>query len=243
MEQKIIEKITKLLALATSPVEAEAKLAATRAQELLVKYNLTMTQVEKQQGRAASDEKFIHKEMFSQCRKSTEDLYVLSLLGQFFFVAVVNRYAYINGKKVFGYSLLGRHHNVKIAEYMYDFLKMQFKQLFASYRERTGCPVTSKKDYYYGLYCGLHHQLIGARSRIETETGLVVSDETELMAFMRSQFKNVRDSESHQQQISDRNAVATGIEQGKNMVIARGVADKSKSPAQVSNQLRLAHIQ
>ena len=39
---KLIEKINKLLALSNSPNEDEAKLAATKAQELIAKYNIDM---------------------------------------------------------------------------------------------------------------------------------------------------------------------------------------------------------
>jgi hypothetical protein len=46
----IIEKIQKLLALATSDNENEAQMAAKRAQELLLKYNLKLTDVELEEG-------------------------------------------------------------------------------------------------------------------------------------------------------------------------------------------------
>jgi hypothetical protein len=46
IDLKIVEKIKKCLALSKNPNEHEAALAAARAQELLVKYNLAMADVE-----------------------------------------------------------------------------------------------------------------------------------------------------------------------------------------------------
>jgi len=46
MDQKIIEKIQKLLMLGTSPVEAEAKAAMTKAGQLMAKHGVTHSQIE-----------------------------------------------------------------------------------------------------------------------------------------------------------------------------------------------------
>lgn len=242
--QKIVEKVKKLLALATSPVEAEAKLAAARAQELLVKYNLTLAQVEKSDTVLACDKKFIHKVYKNERRKGTEDVYVLSLINSFFFVAVVQSKYFVLGKqnRVSGHSFLGRHHNVEIAEFVYDFLKLKFQQLFADYRQKTKCSVTSKKDYYYGLYCGLFKQLTEARNKVQTETGLVVSEESELLEFMRKEFSNLSKSKNEKQEINDEFALQAGSEQGEKMVIARALNGKENGSPQIKQQACLADM-
>lgn len=48
MDTKIIDRIKKLLALAESDNESEAKLAMERANELLLRYNLSSSQVASQ---------------------------------------------------------------------------------------------------------------------------------------------------------------------------------------------------
>lgn len=45
LKDKLIQKIQKLIALSASPNEAEAALASERVKELLVKYNLSQTDI------------------------------------------------------------------------------------------------------------------------------------------------------------------------------------------------------
>lgn len=53
MEEKIIEKIRKCLALANNnPSEEEAKAAALMAQKLLAKYNISLVDVEQLEGKS-----------------------------------------------------------------------------------------------------------------------------------------------------------------------------------------------
>ena len=46
MDNKVVERIKKLLSLASSPNEHEAKMAAEKANELLLRFNLTASEVE-----------------------------------------------------------------------------------------------------------------------------------------------------------------------------------------------------
>lgn len=53
--EEVIRKIQALLALSNSPNENEAKLAATKAAELITNYNVDLLDLEKKTGRAAED--------------------------------------------------------------------------------------------------------------------------------------------------------------------------------------------
>lgn len=62
--KKMVEKLQKLLALATSPVEAEAKLAMEKAVQLMEKYSLSMADIP--QGQNLSQEEMLKKSMVTE---------------------------------------------------------------------------------------------------------------------------------------------------------------------------------
>lgn len=97
--EELIKKIQKLLALATSPNENEAKLAATKAQELLTLHNLNMQQVE---GAVFDYEELEVGER--RKRAPMEHRFVAAILDRFFFVEVITTR---NRKTGVSFSLVG----------------------------------------------------------------------------------------------------------------------------------------
>ncbi len=80
VDQKVLEKIQKLLALTSSSNEHEARLAAERASELLTKYNLTASQL------PSTDNEYQKTEVARKRRLSPEDRYITGILCEYFFV-------------------------------------------------------------------------------------------------------------------------------------------------------------
>lgn len=218
----IVEKIQKLLALANSANEHEAKLAASRAQELLVKYNLTEAIVE------GHSDTYVREDFETgrQREDKTHNL-VLMLLRDFFFVEVVkDRKRNPNGKSFVRYVLLGKTHNVEIAKYVKTFLEASFSNLWAQYRKEHNAPPSSRMSFMVGLYRGVAEQLKASRTKVQTETGLVVVKDADLVKFMENQFANLRSGRA-KLDTRDQHAMAAGHEQGKNLRIAKGLESKA----------------
>lgn len=245
--QQIVDKIQKLLALANSSNENEAKTAASMAQALLTKYNLTMTEVEQE----PNEDKYISE--FVQTDRQRQDpawKFVQSLLREFFFVEIVQSKKKIDltasgdlwktTKTVHCYLMFGQPHNVTIAKYVRDFLMRAFVDLFQDYRKRTGAPVTSKNSYYLGLFKGLKEQLQATKSKVENETGLVVVEDADLNQFINDSLKGkVKSVPSKNIINNDPRALADGYEKGKALSIARGLGGRQEEKEQVGEILKL----
>ncbi len=118
----IQEKIQKLLALATSPVEAEATAAMEKAQELLAKHNLSMADVLK----SGSEKKFVIVEakvgdIFAHKRRLGQAVGKLYFCKYFFRVIPTQS----KRKNVYNreqHCFAGEQHNADIALMMFNYL-------------------------------------------------------------------------------------------------------------------------
>lgn len=82
-ELKVIDRVEKLLALAASSNEHEAKLAASKAAELLTVYNLTVEQVN------VNKEKYIIEDLFQRGKSNMKDHFIHSILMEYFFIVFI----------------------------------------------------------------------------------------------------------------------------------------------------------
>lgn len=209
---KIVDKIRKLLALATSSNEHESRLAAEKAQELLVKYNLSMQSVNDARHEYTSVDR---KKKF---RLSTEDCYVLPVVSAHFFVrSVIHRD--FDGVRV---ELLGTATNVEIASYVYEFLVGAYKRAFVEYQKAHNCDRRDRQIFYQGLQDGLHEQLRNARKGVETSMGLVVVPDAGLNAFVAAKYPVLRSRRGYNPS-GDANAYAQGRVEGQRMRVSRGL--------------------
>jgi hypothetical protein len=221
--EKITAKIKKLLALATSPNEAEAKLASERAQEMLVRYNLSMQDVQK------SNNDYTVYNFDTSKRKKVSDKFVYSLIVQFFFVRIVNQKALSNGEFIIIRNFVGEKHNVEIAKYTYDFLVRVFNKAWRDYKKSTGCGSGSRESFFYGLHNGIAETLMVSRQKVEQSMALVVSKEDpNLDAFLNNEFgklKNVPAKSSGS--LGDPEALDAGAKEGLKVTISKGIETKS----------------
>lgn len=245
--QQIIDKIQKLLALANSSNENEAKTAASMAQALLTKHNLTATEVEQEPDEDKYTSEFVQTD---RQRQDPAWKFVQSLLREFFFIEIVQSTKTIDltgpadywrtVKKVHCYLMFGQPHNVAIAKYVRDFLMRSFVDLFQDYRKRTGAAVSSRNSYYLGLFRGLKEQLQATKSKVENETGLMVIADADLNQFIKDSLKGkLKNVPSKTVINTDSEALADGYEKGKSLNIARGLNGGAENSKQVNETLKL----
>lgn len=220
--ENITAKIQKLLSLANSDNQHEAELASKKANELLVKHNLKMQDVE------SHNENYDDDVLCDKAKKSAEDKFILSILNKFFFVQTVQDRIRdrVTGRNVTRIHILGKKSNVEVATYVYQYLTRAFKTLWTQYKAEHGCPSNYKQAFYLGLHTGLCNQLEQTKKDVEQETGLVVVKDADLADFVASTLGKTR-SVSSKAAIRDRGAVQAGTEAGKNIRIRRGLDEGS----------------
>jgi hypothetical protein len=229
----IIKKIQKLLSLATSPNEHEAQVAAAKAQELLVRHNLTLQHLEKKP-------EDYQPAMFYEGGKRHPALgVIIPILEQFFFVKIVQirdrttgKYGFGTGKKrgsTTRFEMIGTEVNVKIAQYVADFLLEKFKLFWKNYQKETGCGIDQRTAYWWGIRKGLEEQLQEKRNKVENEMGLVVVPDPGLQTALTLRHGKLTLS-STAGKIRSNEALEAGKEVGINLQINRGIEDQNKGP-------------
>lgn len=221
MNNKLIEKIKKLLALATSDNQFEAEAASKMAQSLLLKHNISMATVE------ASQNEFI--EISEELtRQPVEAKFINSLLIEFFFIKIIHSKR--DGQLLF----LGTKENIEIAMFVRDFLKNSFKSLYKSENVKQAWRGKNKNSFYLGLYKGLNEQFEAQRKKAvdEAQAGnaLMVVDKA-LVRFMNKEHSDLKSKSAARINNRNADAVENGKEHGRNLNIARGVNSANKGGA------------
>ena len=215
MDKKVVETIKKLLALAGSCNEHEAKLAMTKANEFLTRHNLSLQDVE-------SAEFNYQKSILAETKRATtEGKFIFPILNEFFFVNIVSSRSRRDG--ITTIYLLGEEVNVKVAEFTYSFLAPKFKDLWKKYQKENDLPANYKQSYYNGLALGIRDQLKERRFGVEKETGLVVVEDPKLKAFTKDSFTRLTSSRTTIS-IRDSESVDAGIAAGKGLKLTQGIA-------------------
>jgi hypothetical protein len=218
MENKILEKIKKLLSLATSSNEHEAQLASSKATELLTKYNLDMQSIN------FAEAEYVETNVFDGSRRKGEHKFICSILDKHFNVKVIT-ITRRGGVKV---VMVGDKTNVEVASYVFSFLENSFKQLFTQYRKSTGAPASARQPYYFGLYKGFCTQMEEAKTRAEQERGLMLVPDAALAKHLREQHPGLKTTSSSVK-TGNAEAVNAGKEAGHALRVARGVQSRNNT--------------
>jgi len=212
MEKSILEKIQKLLKLAESSNENEAKLAMTKAQDLMLRHNISMRSVENH------DSEYINETSDTFKRKPENSDYINNILRKYFFIEIVTSKRH--GGSFFNY--IGEKNNVNTAIYMRNFITDTFKRLWLDYKKETGVSVRSKSSFMYGLHQGFCEKLEEQRQNVEQETGLVLVNDQKATNKMNELFSKLSKGRASKTTIRDCQAVNSGVRQGKKITISAG---------------------
>lgn len=210
--EKIIEKIQKLLRLSESSNQHEAERAATKAQELMLKHNIEMRQVENH------DSEYVNKTTDKFKREPQGMKYVNAILTKYFFVQIVRSKRHDGNYD----NIVGEKGNVDTALYVRDFLKNTFKKLWDEYRKETGAGARSRESFYYGIYNGLVDKLEAQKQETEAKYDLVLVDDPKAEEKVRELFGKLRSGGRRRVNNRDSQAFGAGKAQGQSLNIAAG---------------------
>ncbi|MBV9946134.1 MAG: DUF2786 domain-containing protein [Myxococcales bacterium] len=218
-EEKIVERIARLLALAESPNQHEAEAAALAAQRLMLKYNLDVSRAD-----AARSYTFEHLGRPTG-RVLEHERLVAMILGKHFFVEAiwVPVYRPLEGKRGSVLEVCGTPANLAIASYVHGFLHQTAERLWREHRRAHG--IASDRDrrtYYSGVMTGFADTLSRQAARSRSE-GLVWVGDGDLSRYLRARHPHVRHVRHAGQRRTD--AWARGREAGRQIILHRPVRE------------------
>jgi len=226
MEKQIIEKIRKLLALSEDAKNQgsleEAANAAAKVQDILMKYNLSMAEVNKEK------ESLVSETAINVLRKGWNHRHGKWIFHLYKAIATVNLcdiYVQITKghEKVF---IIGEENNREIVEYMADQLISRLYQMqryaWKKYRgpEKQGA---FRRGYFMGAVVAIGNKLKesfekAAEASPETQSLVQVKDQA-----IRDYLRNKNLKKARPSKVTGRDGFRNGHRDGKNLSIHKGV--------------------
>lgn len=155
VSEKMLERVRKLLNLATSSNENEALSAMNRVREIYAKYNLE---------NSSSLANFVHTYISIQKKRlsAPEQKIIGILVGHFFVQVIVGRaYDVMSGSYHRQIEIIGNRENVLMAEYVFYFLKNQSQTLtdLAAKKSPEKWAGGYRRSYHLGVLQGFDEKL------------------------------------------------------------------------------------
>jgi predicted SprT family Zn-dependent metalloprotease len=218
-------RIKKLLALAESKNIFEAEAAMAKAHELIAKYNIELN-------RHTDERQFISVFVgFPALRHHREDYHLANLLLDFYLIRGIWVTAYVIAKGKMGrvLEISGTAQNIKIAEYVHDFIRQFIGAQWLKYNDQKRLNRQRRTDFSVGI-------IEGFRDKLQSST-MAKKENKDIYAVMKKgdpllerYFKykyprtaSVKSSRSHQ----DSRVLRDGIKIGNKLVIAKGICERN----------------
>jgi hypothetical protein len=187
-EQRVLERIAKLLALAESPNEHEARAAMGAAQKLMLRHNLERPAREASRGYA-----FRHLGAPTG-RISEHERLLATILSEHFFVETiwVPVWRVLEQKRGSVLEVCGTPANLEMAAYVHAFLGHTADELWTAHKRELGIQGDRERRVYLaGVMSGFQEQLASQKKR-SREEGLVWLGDPGLSTFYRQRNPHVR---------------------------------------------------
>jgi hypothetical protein len=226
VHDKRMLRIKKLLALAESKNRFEAEAAMTKAHELIARHNIELS--------SHKDERqylsiFIGSPAL---RHPREDYHLANLLQEFYFVWGIWVPAYVLEKQKMGrvLEISGTAQNLKIADYVHDFIRTFINAQWSAYNQGKGLNRFRKTDFAVGIIEGFRDKLKSNVSHKKTSPNLLAlirKKDPQLKKYTHFRYPHtaaIRTTASRQ----DARILKDGKKVGQKLVIARGVCERKK---------------
>ncbi|NBX92749.1 MAG: DUF2786 domain-containing protein [Proteobacteria bacterium] len=224
-EKRLLERVEKLLSLATSDNENEALLAMRKVQELYAKYNLERVQKkhEAQWGYLVI--------RLNKKRVERYQSVIASILNDHFFVEVIHSSLFdavaCEDYKVL--ELLGTRENVLMAEYVFWFLMNQLHGLWEGFRRGKTGNLSSKNSFFLGVLAGFRQKLDASETEIQQTSGpngksiiLWLREDKGLNDYLVSRHPKLNRLRGGRR-FHDAQAFTQGKKEGKSLVLHRAI--------------------
>lgn len=224
----VIDRIKKLLALATSPNQHEAEAAMRAAHRLMLQHNLQHVSPE-----AGGDSyAFRHLGRYTG-RVSEADRLLAGLLGEFFFVQPiwVSVFRVEDEKRVSVLEVTGRPDNLDMAEYVHGFLCHAAESLWREHKRERGIRGNADhRAFLAGVMRGFSDKLRAER-KVEEASGLVWVGDPQADRYFRTRHPRTRTTSYGSSLGSDagRHGRAAGRELVLNKPLVKGASATTRA--------------
>jgi hypothetical protein len=163
--EKLLLRLKKLLALATSDNVHERELATLKANQLLLEHNLDLSKSE-----TSGDEIVYVKRVLEATRKNSKHVAIYEILKTFFVSPVFN-----HGRGIFYLEVIGDQTSVELADYVAHFLDGELEVIWKqTQKENPGLKgKSSKNSFFSGVAKGYVEKIEKQKSTLATGTDLV----------------------------------------------------------------------
>jgi Protein of unknown function (DUF2786)/SprT-like family len=224
VDQHLLERIAKLLALAESSNEHEAQAAMSAAQRLMLKYNIDLAISGRQPAH-----RFRHLGTPSG-RVNEAQRILAGILSDHFFVQTiwVPVWQALLGKRGSVLEICGSEANLELADYVHAFLNVTAERLFRDFRKTAAGRGAKRLTFIAGVMAGFRDRLERERKKSKAE-GLVWVGDPALERFFRQRHPRIRWTRYAVGHGSE--AYARGREAGARIVLHRGISSNSGGSA------------
>lgn len=229
MNDKIIERLKKLLALAgNNPSQAEAEAAMAKAQAVAIEHGIDLAMIGDSQ--AENETEIIRDEMEFGQRLPTVNNYVANILIKFFNVKIITSGGRNNGRKLI---FVGKRDDIHTAKYIYTWLAETMVRCWHSYyKTAVGIPLSHKQSYLLGFYNGLATKMEANKRSVEADklktdadknkyAVAVVNLQKKIQDFIDNEFDNLRKAPAKKIEMNA-GSYSRGMVDGSNCNIAKG---------------------
>jgi hypothetical protein len=224
-QERIVERIVRLLALAESPNRHEAEAAMAAAQRLMLKHNLEAIRT----GSAAQRDYHPAHLGKPTGRVAEHERLVAMILGKHFFVEAIwiPVYRPLEGLRGSVLEVCGTRANLAIAEYVHGFLHTTADRLWQEHQlARRIRSNRDRRTFLAGVMVGFADTLARQDARNRSE-GLVWVQDGDLARYFRKRHPSIRHVRHAGQRRTD--AWAHGREAGRKIVLHRPVQAAAQS--------------
>ena len=236
----LLDTIQRLLALGGSPNEYEARAAMAKAQELMLRHNLSMEEVRASDVAAAGYRE--EPAWTTHGGMPFEAFKAMAIVEKFFFARIVLSKQQA-GPRNFTQAILcfGRPENVAVAKHVLVYLIRLFRDLWKQARAHRRMRGLHARPFYAGVAFGLNEKLLADRERAaEVQAGALVAVTTALDRAFEGRYgdlgsRSVRPVEVHS--AAEAEAARLGIEAGRSINLATPLATAA-GPRLLSQEAR-----
>lgn len=214
--EKVLAKVKNLLKLAESTNPHEAELATLKANQLLLKHNLSYTKL--------SGEEYLYvKKVVVQKRKDAKISAIYDILRHFMVKPVLS---YARGEV--SLEITGDKTNLELADYVAGFLNEELERLWKRFKkEHSLRGIKAKNSFYYGVAKGYDQKLQKAKSAFSrSESRALIEIEKNLDLQVNRIYNRLSSSSTTSGR--DDTSYLLGQKAGKSLNINKGV--KSRAP-------------